>query len=156
MIYNKTVNDTRENIIGNYMETLLEVISGHTSRSTKQVVKKMLLLKVIRSFDTGYRQYLWMNKRPSRHKEACWWNYDVGNSVIVKHKLWKCGNRERQVRKSIWKQTKNQGVVFTRQNAKQKGKDLEMLCNSNIKNVMCLRLESGWSKLIRIILVNSY
>ena len=50
---------------------------------------------------------------------------------------------ETQVRKSIWKQTKNQGVVFTRQNAKQKGKDLEMLCNSNIKNVMCLRLESG-------------
>ena len=33
--------------------------------------------------------------------------------------------------------------MFTRQNKKQKGKDLEMLCNSNIKNVMCLRLESG-------------
>ena len=50
---------------------------------------------------------------------------------------------ETQVRKSIWKQTKNQGMMFTRQNTKQKGKDLEMLCNSNIKNVMCLRLESG-------------
>ena len=87
VVYDKTVNDIRENIIGNYMETLLEVISGHASRSTKQVVKKMLLLKVIRSFDTGYRQYLWMNKRPSRYKEACWWNYDVGNSVIEKHKL---------------------------------------------------------------------
>ena len=56
-----------------------------------QVVKKMLLLKLLeqlgRVFARGYRQELWMDKRP-RHKGKYWWN-NVSNSVSQKLKLWK-------------------------------------------------------------------
>ena len=37
---------------------------------------------------------------------------------------------------------------------KHKGKDLETLCSGMIRNAMCLRLQRGWSKLIRILLVS--
>ena len=35
-----------------------------------------------------------------------------------------------------------------------KVKDLKMLCSGMIRNAICLRLQRGWSKLIRILLVS--
>ena len=35
-----------------------------------------------------------------------------------------------------------------------KGKDLKMLCSGKFRNAMCLRLQRGWSKLIRVLLVS--
>ena len=37
---------------------------------------------------------------------------------------------------------------------KQKGKDLKTQCSGMIRNAMFLRLQRGWSKLIRILLVS--
>ena len=68
----REVKDTRRLYPGerheNQMKTVKRKISGHTSRSTKRVVKKIHLLKLLeqfgRSFGKGYRQQLWMDKRP--------------------------------------------------------------------------------------------
>ena len=45
--------------------------------------------------------------------------------------------------------------LFNRPNVKQKVKDLEILPRGMIRNVICLSLQRGWSKLIRILLVSS-
>ena len=37
---------------------------------------------------------------------------------------------------------------------KQKGKDLKTLYSEMITNAMCLRLQRGWSKLIKILLLS--
>ena len=53
------------------------------------------------------------------------------------------GNWETEMRRSIYKQTKNPGGLFTKPNLKQKGKDLETLCEGVIRNMLCLRLQRG-------------
>ena len=47
------------------------------------------------------------------------------------------------------------GGLLTRPNVKHNGKDWEMLYSKMIKNMMCLRLQRGCSKPIRILLVSS-
>ena len=61
------------------------------------------------------------------------------------------GNRERQVRRSIWKKIKKLSRIFTKPNVKQKRKDLETVWGEMIRYMMCLRLQRGWSKPIRIL-----
>ena len=65
------------------------------------------------------------------------------------------GKRGTQVRKRIWKKRKRLGGLFNRENVKKKGKNLETLYEGMIRNVMCLRLQRGWSKLVSILLVKS-
>ena len=45
--------------------------------------------------------------------------------------------------------------LFNKLNIKQKENNLEALCRGMIKNVMSLRFQRGWLKLIRILLVRS-
>ena len=65
------------------------------------------------------------------------------------------GNRERQVRRNIYKNKKRLVELFTRPNTKHKGKDSETLYGRMIRNVIFVRFQRGWSKLIKILLVGS-
>ena len=49
------------------------------------------------------------------------------------------GNWEIEIRRSIYKQTKNPWGLFTKPNLKQKGKDLETLCEGMIRNMLCFK-----------------
>ena len=45
-------------------------------------------------------------------------------------------------------------IVCQAKYKKKKGKELKTLCGGMIRNAMFLRLQRGWSKLIRILLVS--
>ena len=50
--------------------------------------------------------------------------------------------------------SERQGKLLARPNVKsQKGKDLKTLCTGMIRNAMSLKLQRGWSTLIRMLLV---
>ena len=71
--------------------------------------------------------------------------------VTENHKLgkeWKQGNTCKEKYLEVKK------TVCLAKCKNQKGKDLETLCSGMIRNVMCLRLQRGWSKLIRILLMS--
>ena len=57
-------------------------------------------------------------------------------------------HRKTQVRRSILKQRKRIGKLFTQPNVRQKGKDLETTCRRIIRNLMCLRIQRGWMLLV--------
>ena len=65
------------------MKTVSRVILGCKLSSTEQVVKKMLLLKVIGMF-WRYRQVVDGQKKAT-HKETWWWNDGVSNSSSHYH-----------------------------------------------------------------------
>ena len=57
-------------------------------------------------------------------------------------------HRKTQVRRSILRQRKRIGKLFTQPNVRQKGKDLETTCRGVIRNLMCLRIQRGWMLLV--------
>ena len=71
--------------------------------------------------------------------------------VNEKQKLWK---EWKQKSTSKEKHLEAKKIVCHAKCKKQKGKNLETQCSGMIRNAMFLRLQRGWSKLIRILLVS--
>ena len=58
------------------------------------------------------------------------------------------GSREKQARRNAKNQRERLGKLLFRSNLRQREINLKMLVGEAVKNVKCLKLQMGWSKLI--------